>query len=164
MSATAELLAPLRRLNIGGTLFLQGKPQPVDFATARRLDANPRFKVRGLDTREAVEALAVETRPEGESLMEAIRAAEEGLDIDDASNFDREEKVSVHALSAALGYPITVQERDRALYAKPTVNSGRLETAEGKTVASAKITVPVKKAPAAQPPVVDPTIQGAISA
>ena len=168
MSAIAELQAPLRRLNLGGTVFLQGVPKPVDYDTARQLAGNRRFKVTGLDTREAVEALAQSARPEGDALMEAIKEAEGQLDVEDASTFDRDDKVSIHALSDKLGYKITVQERDRALgYAKAPTTGGQLEAANGKTEKTRNFVVKRPSAPpAAEKPAEggDPTTAGAITA
>jgi hypothetical protein len=132
MTPTAELLYPAR-LNLGGVVFEKGIVKPVDFDLACTLNESPRFKVRGLNSREAIEHLKKEGRPVGEALTIAIREAADSLDEDDA-NYDRNGKPSHHAISTVLGYPITVNERDKALgLTMKAAPAGRLETADGNT-------------------------------
>ena len=50
-------------------------------------------------------------------LLRAINEAADELDIEDEENFDRGGRPSVYALSKALGYPITREERDAAMSA-----------------------------------------------
>lgn len=160
MTAKAELLPPLRTLKIGGEMFRQSKPKEIDYTLARKLDKNPRFKVTGLDTKEAIEDALVAKRPEGELLMEAIRDAVVGFDEDD-ENYDRAGKPSVSVISDILGYPIDTADRDRALgYNKAARATGKIEEAEGARAVSAI----VKKKIVAATPTVDPSTQGAITA
>ena len=137
MQPTAELLSP-NSLATAGRTFKKGIPQPVDFDTAHLLEDNPRFKVTGLNTRAAVDHAAVASRPTGEELTLAIREAADSLDEDDNSSFDRNGHASHHAISVVLGYPVTVNERDKSLglIEKPertraAPQAGRLDTAEG---------------------------------
>ena len=159
MSATAELLPPLRSLKIGGEVFQRSKPKEVDYTFARKLDKNPRFKVTGLDTKEALEDALVAKRPEGELLMEAIREAVAGLDEGD-ENYDRAGKPSVSVISDSLGYPIDTADRDRALgYGKAARAAGKLDEAEGAKTGGIVIRKKIVAGPA-----IDPTTQGAITA
>ena len=59
---TAELIQP-NRLNVGGKLYMKGRPVPVDMETAFLLANNPRFKVTGLTSREVVEFQEMQSRP-----------------------------------------------------------------------------------------------------
>ncbi len=167
MSPTAELLPPLLRLNDGGTVFKKGVPQPVSYDMARKLAASPRFKVTGLDTKEAVEAAALAARPKGEALLQAIRDAASDLDIDDDANFDRHGKPDHRALSDKLGFPVSAAERDRALgIGQRSASIGQLESADGRVEKKGGVNIkraaaPAKAAPAPEP-AVDPTTQGAI--
>ena len=113
MVPEVELIQPAR-LNIDGVIYKRGERVPVEFDVAYQLAANPRFKVHGLDTRAAVEHREKQGRPLGDDLMQAIRDAADDLSEDDA-NYDRLGKPAIAALSAALGYAITKEERDRAL-------------------------------------------------
>ena len=117
---TAELIGP-NRMNFGGHVFIKGEPEEVEIELAVQLKDNPRFKVTGLDTREAVEYREMQTRPSGRALYAAILEAQDRLDIDDDDSFDRQGKPAVAALSKILGYPITREERDAALKAAPKV-------------------------------------------
>jgi len=117
---TAELIGP-NRMNVGGHVFIKGEPEEVEIELAVQLKDNPRFKVTGLDTREAVEYREMQTRPSGRALHAAILEAQDRLDIDDDDSFDRQGKPAVTALSKVLGYPITKEERDAALKAAPKV-------------------------------------------
>ena len=83
-----------------------------------RLAQDPRFKVKGLTTRDLVEHQEAQSRPRGKDLYDEIRTAADDLDVDNDDNFDRSGRPSVSALSAALGYPITAEERDAALAQK----------------------------------------------
>ena len=69
-----ELLG-LNRLNIEGVVYHKGVKTPVDFDTAFSLKKNKRFKVTGLDTREALDYQDMQTRPRGADLHAAISAA-----------------------------------------------------------------------------------------
>ena len=152
MPASATLRAPLLSLNYGGQMFKMGVTTPVSFEIARKLRHNPRFLVEGLDTAESVEDALIASRPESDDLMESIRDANDALDLDDDSNFDRHGKPDHRALSEKLGYPITPEERDRALgydkvakaaKAASAAPSGQLETAEGRTEKTdGKIAIP----------------------
>ena len=115
-----ELVGP-NRMNVNGHVFVKGEPEEVDIETALHLKDNPRFKVTGLDTREALEYREMQTRPQGRALYAAILEAQDRLDIDDDEAFDRQGKPSVAALSKVLGYPISKEERDAALKAAPKV-------------------------------------------
>ena len=157
MSYTAELLPPLLSINTAGKMFKKGVPLPVDLAVAQKLAENPRFHVTGLHSRTAVEEAAYHARPKGEALMQAIRNAADRFDVDDDDNWDRIGKHSVHALSKALGYGISGEERDRALgqlepsraegFVPRTVDpeavtgprpaAGRLDTADGRVESAA---------------------------
>jgi hypothetical protein len=108
-------------MNVGGHVFVKGEPEDVEIELALQLKDNPRFKVTGLDTREAVEYREMQTRPSGRALYAAILEAQDRLDIDDDDSFDRHGKPAVAALSKVLGYPITKEERDAALRAAPKV-------------------------------------------
>jgi hypothetical protein len=110
-------LVGLHRLNVGGKVYERGVKTPVDFDTAFSLQNNPRFKVTGLDTREALDYRETQTRPTGRALYDAILDANDRLDVDDDESFDRNGKPSVAALSHILGYPISREERDAALNA-----------------------------------------------
>jgi hypothetical protein len=127
MGPNAELLYPLS-LNTSGTIFHKGVKTPVSQELARALNGDERFKVHGLDAREAVEDSAIAGRPMGDTLMEAIREAADGLDTDDDDNFDRGGKPSHHAIGMALGYEVTLAERDKAL-TPPLRSVERLDTA-----------------------------------
>ena len=107
-------LVGLARLNRGGKLFIKGVREPVDFETALALKDNPRFKVYGLDTREALAYQETQTRPRGADLYDAINEAIDALEPDD-ENYDRSGKAAVGVLSSALGYPVTKEERDAAM-------------------------------------------------
>ena len=164
MTPTAELIEPAS-YTTGGVRYVKGQPVEVDFATARLLANSPRFKVLGLNTRAAIEDAANEVRPMGESLLTAIRDAANDLDVDDESNFDANGKASHYAIAKALGYDITVEERDRALGAHASASTGgKLETADGKTEtvtgSRIKFNRPAAKAPPAE--VIDPTTAGAL--
>ena len=157
MSYTAELLPPLLSINTAGKMFKKGVALPVDLPTAQKLAENPRFHVTGLHSRTAVEEAAYHARPKGEALMEAIRNAADRFDVDDDDNWDRIGKHSVHALSKALGYGVSGEERDRALgqvepsraegFAPRTVDpeavtgprpaAGRLDAADGRVESTA---------------------------
>ena len=56
-------LVGLHRLNVGGKVYEKGVKTPVDFAVAFALQNNPRFKVTGLDTREALDYHETQHRP-----------------------------------------------------------------------------------------------------
>lgn len=116
-------LVSLNRMNVGGKVFENGKRTEVDFETAFALAGNPRFRVYGLDTREALEHRELNNRPRGADLVSAILVAVDRLDVDDDSSFDRVGKPSVTALAGVLGYPVTMEERDLALRsgAKPQI-------------------------------------------
>jgi hypothetical protein len=138
---TATLLE-LNRLNIGGAeMYHRGVEQEVTVATALRLAQDPRFKVKGLTTRDLVEHQEAQSRPRGKDLYDEIRTAADDLDVDNDDNFDRSGRPSVSALSAALGYPITAEERDAALAQK----GATAPVAEGELLDSAS-------APPAPPP------------
>ena len=114
MVPEVELIQPAR-LNIDGVIYKRGERVPVEFDVAYQLAADPRFKVHGLDTRAAVEHREKQGRPLGDDLMQAIREAADELDPDDDASFDRLGKPAIAAIGNALGYPITKEERDRAL-------------------------------------------------
>jgi hypothetical protein len=169
MSLVAELQPPLLSYNFGGQIFKQGQALPVGVDVALKLAKIDVFKVTGLDTREAVEAVAQFHRPEGDELMQAIVDAQEDMDVTDESNLDKGGQLSVHALSAVLGYKITVEERNRALYPKTAPVSAAapeaLEEAAEKTATPPRAPLVIPKKPAAKPtPAEDPTTQGAILA
>jgi len=187
MSYTAELLPPLLSINTAGKMFKKGVPLPVDLAVAQKLAENPRFHVTGLHSRTAVEEAAYHARPKGEALMQAIRNAADRFDVDDDDNWDRIGKHSVHALSKALGYGVSGEERDRALgqvepsvdpeaVTRPRPAAGRLDTADGRvesTAAARAGALTIKRhgetataKPKAPPPDIvepDPSTAGAIS-
>ena len=122
---TATLLE-LNRLNIGGAeMYHRGVETEVTVATALRLAQDPRFMVKGLTTRDLVEHQEAQSRPRGKDLYDEIRTAADDLDPDNDDNFDRSGRPSVSALSAALGYPITAEERDAAIAQKGAAASGR---------------------------------------
>ena len=143
MQTTVELLTPFR-LNLQGVIYERGVETPVDFDTAVALSEDERFRVRGLNSREALDHAAKQTRPSGGELMDAIREAVDSLDEDDA-NYDRSGKPSVDALSRVLGYPVSVEERDRAMSGSTT---GQLDAADSQTK---KTGVVIKKATPAAP-------------
>ena len=126
MSITAELLPPLRSFNKAGTIFAQGQPLPVSMDMARSLKNDARFVVHGLED----PLLAIEFdkpgRLSGNALYEAIVDASSELDVDDEATFDDKGRFQIAALSAKLGFDITVRERDQALNPKRVP----LETAE----------------------------------
>jgi hypothetical protein len=169
---TAELLPPLLSLNVAGVMFKKGVAVPIDLATAQSFAENPRFHVTGLHTRTAIEEAAYHGRPKGEALMEAIRSAADAFDVDDDDAWDRSGKHSVHALTKALGYAVTAEERDRALGIKASIAkpvSGLLETADGrteKTAAAVPTRIRQGQRNARPPDIVepgDPSTEGAIS-
>jgi hypothetical protein len=123
----AELIG-LNRLNVGGKVFEKGVKTPIDMPTALALAGNPRFKVTGLDTREALEFREMARRPTGQALYAAINDANDRLDVDDDQSFDGSGKPAVAALSHILGYPITKEERDAALKAVPKAPQAPSET------------------------------------
>jgi len=125
----AELIGP-NRLNIGGHVFINGEPEEVDMETAFQLRDNPRFKVTGLDTREAVVFKESQRRPSGAALYAAILEAQDQLDLDDDEAFDRHGRPSIAALTRILGYPISRDERDAALKAASKVAHGEEGKAE----------------------------------
>jgi hypothetical protein len=159
MHPTVELLYPAR-LNLRGQhLFEQGVETPVSFELATELHDNPRFKVRGLNTREAIEHAARSGRPQGEALLEAIREAANSLDVDDDGNFDRNGKPDHRALSDLLGYPVSVEERDRAI----APHAGRLEDAQdGDKAEPKKGGVVIKRASAEAKPKPAPVDEEAV--
>ena len=127
---TAELVQPAR-LNLGGVLYERGKEVPVSFETAHELAANPRFKVSGLDTREALDFKERLGKPRGADLARAINDANDQLDADDDAAFDRTGKPSIEALSRVLGYPVTKEERDSAMNAvEKAPQAGKLNVDE----------------------------------
>ena len=179
MSATATLQSPLS-LSFKGTTYMKGVPVPVSFDTARELEGNPRFKITGLDTRAAVEDKAQNNRPMGDQLMDAIREAADGLGEDD-DNYDRNGIASTHAIGAALGYAISVPERDKALgiTRKGGAEQGQLDQAEAAVQRKPGVTIkpraPTESKEAilaaakardalapARPPV-DPTTEGGVA-
>ena len=162
MSATAKLIFP-NSLMTHGTHFKKGVDTPVDYSLAAILKRDKRFEVAGLDTLEAVTAAARASRPEGSSLMAAIREAADGLDVDDESNFTASGKPSHLAVGAALGFPISADERDRAMgkAASPVATEteafkGKLDAVEGAAPARKPLVVKTK-------PAVDPTTEGALN-
>jgi hypothetical protein len=140
-------LLQLHRMNIDGKVFERGARYAVDVPTAVEFASNPRFRVHGLDMNAIAlaraQAAQSDRKPAGELLRAAIADAADLLDVDDDSNFDRLGKPSVAALSKALGYEITIEERDAAMGA---ARVNRLEPAEPKPVKGA-----VKIKPAAAP-------------
>ena len=141
-----ELIQP-SRLNLDGKVYKRGERVPVDFDVAYELARNPRFKVHGLDTRAALEHREKQTRPLGDDLMQAIRDAADDLSEDD-DNYDRQGKPAVAALSAALGYPVTKEERDRALggvVKAPQAGPGPIDTGAIKAAAEARKPLVLKK-------------------
>ena len=166
MSATAELQFPAS-YSTHGKQFFKGVPTEVSFDLAARLSQDQRFKISGMTSQAAVDALALVIRPEGDALMAAIREANDGLDIDDEANFTASGKPSHLALGQALGFPVSGEERDRAMRLKSSPVEavkeafiGKLEIAEGAAIGVArKPSIVVKpKAPA-----VDPTTEGALN-
>ena len=94
---TATLLE-LNRLNIGGAeMYHRGVETEVTVATALRLAQDPRFKVKGLTTRDLVEHQEAQSRPRGKDLYDEIRTAADDLDPDNDDNFDRSGRPSVSA-------------------------------------------------------------------
>jgi hypothetical protein len=132
-------LIGLHRLNFGGKVFEKGVKTPVEFDVAFSLQNNPRFKVYGLDTREALDYRDAQHRPTGQALFDAILDANDRLDVDDDANFDRLGKPSIDALARILGYPISKEERDAALNAveKAPQAPKQLDTEEIKSAAAA---------------------------
>jgi hypothetical protein len=162
MDLTVELQPPLLRYNDGKNTFMRGVAKPVDLETARLYENNPRFKVAGLNTRAAIDAIATATRPQGAALHEAIRAATADLEPDDDANFDRHGKFSHLAISNVLGYSVSPEERDAALHGG--ASKPKLEAAD--PAPSTPITI-IKKNPAAaaapaKTATADPTTRGAI--
>ena len=138
---TAELIGP-NRMNIDGKVYLKNKPVPIDMETAFSLANNPRFKVSGLTSREVVEFQEMQRRPREPDLLRAINEAADMLDVDDEDNFDRSGRPSVAALSKALGYPITKEERDAALNAvEKAPQAGKTDVEEIKKAAKQKLVV-----------------------
>ena len=169
LSYTAELLPPLLSLNVGGKMFKKGVPQPVDLPTAQAFAENPRFRVTGLHNRTAIEEAAYHSRPKGEALMEAIRVAADAFDEDDDDAWDRAGKQSIHALTKALGYAVTAEERDRALGIKASIAksvSGLLETADGRAEKVTPAPVRLRQGQPKRPPDIveaDASTEGAIA-
>ena len=166
MSATAELIYPAS-YSTHGHQFFKGVPKPIGFDVAARLSSDPRFKISGMTSQAAVDAIALSSRPIGDELMAAIREAADGLDVDEEANFTATGKPNHHALSQALGFPVSPEERDRAMHLKSSPVeatkedfTGKLETVETAPVAPKKpvIIIPKPKAPA-----VDPTTEGALT-
>jgi hypothetical protein len=138
-------LIGLHRLNYGGRVYEKGVKTPVDFDVAFALQNNPRFKVTGLDTREALDYRDTQHRPSGQALYDAILDANDRLDVDDDANFDRLGKPSIDALARILGYPISKEERDAALNAveKAPQAPKQVDTEEIKAAAAAAAGKPV---------------------
>lgn len=126
---TLELLYPATLTDAQGS-WKQGEVVPVTNAIALHYEDNPRFKVRGIRLGAEERAVAqadLSIKPKGNALSEAIIAAADELDADDDANFDRLGKPAVAALSAALGFTITAEDRDAALSQN---RSGTLEAAD----------------------------------
>jgi len=143
----AELVGP-NRLNkrIGEDSYLmfeRGKRQPVDMGLAFKLAEDPRFKVYGLHTREAVEYAEHNSRPTGADLKEAILEAIDQLDPDNDDHFDRQSRPALGALAEILGYHVSKEERDAAMNG---TRANKLEAADPKPV---KRNLNLNKAPAA---------------
>jgi hypothetical protein len=141
---TAKLIGP-RRLNIRGKLYERDVDTEVEIDEAKLLDADGRFKVKGLYGRDQYLSEELAKRPTGDDLLEAIADAINDLDNID-ENYDRSGKPAVGPLSSKLGYPITLGELKLAierLPSKRTVRPGAgvLEAADGTTTAIA----PIKK-------------------
>jgi hypothetical protein len=126
--ATITLIGP-RRLNIGGVLYTRGEMTEVEDHVAIGLEEDPRFKVRGISAGTPHSRLPspVPGKPMGDRLLAAINDAIADLEVDDDDAFDRNGKPSLLSLAAILGYPVSAQERDRALAKQQS--KGQLETA-----------------------------------
>ncbi|MCL4743844.1 MAG: hypothetical protein KJZ83_00365 [Burkholderiaceae bacterium] len=168
---TVKLLKPARLSTLGRIWERGVVVEDVDADTARKLDADPRFEVRGL---------GLETIPKGSensndrpsskgALYAAIREASDKLDVDDESNFTATGKPQVQAIEKILGYGISAQERDEAL--KTGASKGQVDTGEDK--GGKKGGVVIKKVSSQKPAVpdgedakaeagADPTTSGAV--
>lgn len=138
---TAELLKP-NRLNYLGRIWEKGVREPVDLDTARALEDNPRFKVRGFG-----ESNARRSDDDGPrrpvdrgAFLSAIRGAVDSLDVDNEDAFTSSGKPHPLAVSDALGYRVTADDIDAALKQKlkPVETDGDLQPVKGSKAAADK--------------------------
>jgi hypothetical protein len=119
MPSYATLLKPNSFTTMGIT-FQRGDRKEVSYTTARALYESGRFKVE-LDDREATMKELTDERAgkpyDKVKRLQAIRDAIDELDPDDETNFRPDGSPDARALSAALGWMVTGEERDQALSA-----------------------------------------------
>lgn len=137
---TAELLKPAR-LNYLGRVWERGVQEPVDLETARILEDNPRFRVRGFAEAEPRQADTAPVRADSTQILHAkIRDAVDRLDVDDEEAFSASGKPQPAAVSAILGYDVTAEEIDAALAnpRKPAATAQDLDMAAKRERKSAR--------------------------
>lgn len=140
---TAELLKP-NRLNYMGRIWEKGVKEPVDLDTARALEDNPRFKVRGFgesrSRRDDDEDDAPRRPNDRGAFLSAIRGAVDNLDVDNEDAFTASGKPHPLAVSEVLGYRITAEDIDAALKqkSKPAATAEDLQPTRGAEGANGK--------------------------
>ncbi len=144
---TAELLKPAT-LHAYGRVWVRGEKEPIDNDLAAILEDNPRFRVRGFGTKDDDKAEAGPARPKGQALLAAIREAVDGLDVEDESSFTASGAPNVHAVSYALGYPVSRAELDKAMQTPAETPATDDDLVSGKKSGRVKI----KRVPRPQDP------------
>src|SRR3954467_13510248 len=112
--AQATLKSPLKRYSLGGVIFEAEVPKTVDMEFYRMYEDNPRLHFK-LDSSDHA-ALAVDDktgRPRDKmTRIEAIRNAIDELDEDADDAWMKDGRPDARALTSALGWQVTSQERD----------------------------------------------------
>lgn len=164
-----------------GVVFVREVPERVDAATARTLQVDDRFLVEFEPGETEVTGVVdagvpvVRTKPESMTQrLQMIRDAADELSVDVEENFTSDGKPSAIALTKALGWQVTKEDRDRAMSISQANEQLAREKSGGTTTHTGGVTIrrsarveplPLLDTGAAKTgdQAEDPTIQGAVS-